>query len=1000
MSISKYTETIHVRVILGGNGDAYIHGSYNEHTYASGLSIKQSLFAWHEASFYGTELATHQLEGLELAVLPAEMVIPFFAEAKLLRHIEWVWNDVGERLIKLAPLLTACLEEKKYTPSYSAFQSGKLQWTWDEDAMEPDDKAALTLNNADEADVEFTEGLRAAFSAAVFHTHYGSEAAASDLRREYPLLFSRKGTDHTGLDEKEWLVTIGWKADYAPFRPALQLLEPGDEESAWRLQLILQNKSDPAAIAHVRLAGNGELFGSWPSEWTTYVHQRSASWLERLRAVLPADRLSANFREEDVLSGELDDEAAWRFLTVDSNRLLEAGWQVLLPAWWEAASRKKPRLRAKVSSGAEDRTSGGSLFGLDSIIDFNWRVAIGEIDLSEAEFSDLVARNVRLVRFRGEWIQLDPALLAQIRKAMASVDKGNGLSFQDVLQLHLLGGSEDTGGAVEGGSEEQQAPEDAERVKLEVELNEHLIKLIGQLNQLADQPKLAVPSGLKAELRVYQKEGYAWLSFLRRFGLGACLADDMGLGKTVQLIAYLLHIKERTPDSNPNKLPSLIICPTSVLGNWQKELRRFAPSLNVMLHYGSRRLSGEAFLEEAKQADVVLTSYATCSLDQDTLQSLTWTSMTLDEAQNIKNAQTKQSSVVRSLPAKHRIALTGTPIENRLSELWSLYDFINPGYLGSSREFNNRFGIAIEKEQDVQRTADLQRLIKPFMLRRKKKDPAIQLDLPDKNEMKTYVHLTTEQGALYEQTVQELMEKMQKLEGIERKGAILAALTQLKQLCDHPTLLTKEPLPESRAATSADGLLLDTETIISRSSKLERLLAMVKELRDEGDRCLIFTQYIGMGEMLKLVFQQELEEPVLYLNGSTSKAARDRMIELFQSPAQPPSSDQPGVFILSLKAGGVGLNLTAANHVFHFDRWWNPAVENQATDRAYRMGQTRDVQVHKFISLGTLEERIDEMLESKQQLSDNVISSSEGWITELSTEALKDLFTLRRDMIG
>jgi superfamily II DNA or RNA helicase len=1000
MSISKYTETIHVRVILGGNGDAYIHGSYNEHTYASGLSIKQSLFAWHEASFYGTELATHQLEGLELAVLPAEMIIPFFAEAKLLRHIEWVWNDVGERLIKLAPLLAACLEENKYTPSYSAFQSGKLQWTWDEDAMEPDEKAALTLSNADEADVEFTEGLRAAFSAAVFHTHYGSEAAASDLRREYPLLFSRKGTDHTGLDEKEWLVTIGWKADYAPFRPALQLLEPGDEESAWRLQLILQNKSDPAAIAHVRLAGNGELFGSWPSEWTTYVRQRSASWLERLRAVLPADRLSANFREEDVLSGELDDEAAWRFLTVDSNRLLEAGWQVLLPAWWEAASRKKPRLRAKVSSGADGRTSGGSLFGLDSIIDFNWRIAIGEIDLSEAEFSDLVARNVRLVRFRGEWIQLDPALLAQIRKAMASVDKGNGLSFQDVLQLHLLGGSEDTGGAVEGGSEEQQAPEDAERVKLEVELNEHLIKLIGQLNQLADQPKLAVPSGLKAELRVYQKEGYAWLSFLRRFGLGACLADDMGLGKTVQLIAYLLHIKERTPDSNPNKLPSLIICPTSVLGNWQKELRRFAPSLNVMLHYGSRRLSGEAFLEEAKQADVVLTSYATCSLDQDTLQSLTWTSMTLDEAQNIKNAQTKQSSVVRSLPAKHRIALTGTPIENRLSELWSLYDFINPGYLGSSRDFNNRFGIAIEKEQDVQRTADLQRLIKPFMLRRKKKDPAIQLDLPDKNEMKTYVHLTTEQGALYEQTVQELMEKMQKLEGIERKGAILAALTQLKQLCDHPTLLTKEPLPESRAATSADGLLLDTETINSRSSKLERLLDMVKELRDEGDRCLIFTQYIGMGEMLKLVLQQELEEPVLYLNGSTSKAARDRMIELFQSPAQPPSSDQPGVFILSLKAGGVGLNLTAANHVFHFDRWWNPAVENQATDRAYRMGQTRDVQVHKFISLGTLEERIDEMLENKQQLSDNVISSSEGWITELSTEALKDLFTLRRDMIG
>jgi SNF2 family DNA or RNA helicase len=570
-----------------------------------------------------------------------------------------------------------------------------------------------------------------------------------------------------------------------------------------------------------------------------------------------------------------------------------------------------------------------------------------------------------------------------------------------VLQLHLLGGEDSPVTDQDGNSEEETAA-NAERIRLEVELNEHLIKLIGQLNQMNEQPKLPVPSGLRAELRSYQQDGYAWLSFLRRFGLGACLADDMGLGKTVQLIAYLLHIQENTPADSPGKLPSLIICPTSVLGNWQKEIGRFAPSLKVMLHYGSRRLSGEDFLEEAKQADVVLTSYATCSLDQETLQGLTWTSVSLDEAQNIKNAQTKQSTVVRSIPARHRIALTGTPIENRLAELWSLYDFINPGYLGSAREFNNRFATAIEKDKDEQTTAELQKLIKPFMLRRKKKDPAIQLDLPDKNEMKTYVHLTAEQGALYEQTVNELMEKMQKLEGIERKGAILAALTQLKQLCDHPILMTKEALPEAPGtdARASGAQLLDADTLIGRSSKLERLVAMVKELREEDDRCLIFTQYIGMGQMLKSVLEQELGESVLYLNGSTSKAARDRMIEQFQSNAQPPSPDQPSVFILSLKAGGVGLNLTAANHVFHFDRWWNPAVENQATDRAYRMGQTRDVQVHKFISLGTLEERIDEMLESKQQLSENVISSSEGWITELSTDELKDLFTLRRDIIG
>ncbi len=480
----------------------------------------------------------------------------------------------------------------------------------------------------------------------------------------------------------------------------------------------------------------------------------------------------------------------------------------------------------------------------------------------------------------------------------------------------------------------------------------------------------------------------------------------MGLGKTVQLISYLLHLKELAadpagsqPQTDPPGWPALIICPTSVLGNWQKELQRFAPSLNVMLHYGSRRLNAGYFYGAASQADVVLTSYATAALDQELLQQFTWAAVCLDEAQNIKNAGTKQSAAVRSFPALHRIALTGTPIENRLSELWSIYDFITPGYLGSAKSFQDRFANAIEKERNPERTADLQRLVKPFMLRRKKKDPHIQLDLPDKNEMKTYVNLTAEQAALYDQHVTGLLEKMNKLEGIERKGAILAALTSLKQLCDHPVLLTKEALPDP-AAEGGPG----TASLIERSAKLERLLAMVRELREENERCLIFTQYVGMGRMLQSVLQQELKEPVLYLNGSTSKQARDRMIEQFQAPSppdgSPASAGQPNVFILSLKAGGVGLNLTAANHVFHFDRWWNPAVENQATDRAYRMGQTKDVQVHKFISLGTLEERIDEMLESKQQLSDDVISGSENWITELSTDALKDLFTLRREWVS
>lgn len=1006
--MSKHTRHFTIQLALSQYGDALIYGVNNRDDYIPGIQLKHRLFAWHEESFYGTELTIQSTEGVELVLLPAEQVLPFFADRRLLRHIGWSWQGDAALLVELAPLLMASLEEKQYAPSFSAYREGRLQWAWNDQALQlaaASSEAAAAALDGLTARRALAEGLQAAYSAAVFQRYYFTEAAAGDLRSEFPLLFHRSEAGLAGMDSDSWLMSIGWKADTAPFRPALQLLEPDEAKPYWRLQLQLQDKRDESALVPVRLAADGEPHGLWPAAWTDHVHERAAGWLSRLRESLPGEHIGHG---DDVLGEPLSDEIAWRFLTADSRLLLEAGWQVLLPAWWEAASRRKPRLRAKISSG-EGARGGRSLFGLDALVDFDWRISIGDADLSEAEFAELVARGDRLVKFRGKWIPLDPALLAQIKRAMAGMDKSRGLSFQDVLQLHLLGSGE-AEGAEEAAAE--QAEENAARFRLEVELNEHLVKLIGQLGQRSEWPKPAVPAGLRAELRSYQHEGYAWLVFLRRFGLGACLADDMGLGKTVQLISYLLHLKEMQDDpeaagalggvrrqTDPPDWPALIICPTSVLGNWQKELQRFAPSLNIMLHYGSRRLDAGYFYGAASQADVVLTSYATATLDQELLNQFTWAAVVLDEAQNIKNAGTKQSSAVRSFPALHRIALTGTPIENKLSELWSIYDFITPGYLGSAKAFQDRFANAIEKERNAERTADLQRMVRPFMLRRKKKDPAIQLDLPDKNEMKTYVHLTAEQAALYDQTVNGLMERVQKLEGMERKGAILAALTSLKQLCDHPVLLTKETLTDLDAEDR-----LDTVSLIERSAKLERLLAMVRELREENERCLIFTQYVGMGRMLQAVLSQELQEPVLYLNGSTSKSARDRMIEQFQAPPRPEGevadAAQPNVFILSLKAGGVGLNLTAANHVFHFDRWWNPAVENQATDRAYRMGQTRDVQVHKFISLGTLEEKIDEMLESKQQLSDDVISSSEGWITELSTDALKDLFSLRREWIG
>ncbi|WP_314590414.1 DEAD/DEAH box helicase [Paenibacillus terrigena] len=988
MNASTEGKTLTIHVNISDDGDALIHGYSNNNEAISGSLLKDRLFAYHEPSFYGTTLTTRGVQDVEFVVLPAEFVLSFFAKLRVLQHVSWNWEDDATALIKLAPTLSAMIDAGQYAPSLAPYQAGELQWGWENSEMEQDSRIAL--EGMVDTDSMLLRGMKATFSQTVFERHYGSEAKLADLRREYPLLFTEPATHEAAFHEDEWLIRIGWKPDTASFRPILQLIEPGEDEPAWRLQLMLQDKQDPSLLIPVQLAEDGQAQGDWPEAWTQCVRERSGSWLERLSAVLADDQIAG--QPEQLLGSALTDEAAWQFLTSDSLRLLEAGWQVLLPAWWEDARRKKPRVRAQIISSPNARPS---LFGLKTLVDFNWRVAIGDMDLSEQDFAELAARGERLINFHGQWIVLDPALLAQIRQAMRSADQLQGMSLQTLLQVHLLQDHERSHPSVSA----VDAVDTEEQIRLEVELNVQLQELIGQLNQPAQCPTPAIPTALKADLRIYQQEGFAWLAFLRRFGFGACLADDMGLGKTVQFIAYLLHVKELAASTaQEDRFPSLLICPTSVLGNWQKELQRFAPTLNVMVHYGAQRLSDSQFTDEARQADIVLTTYATATLDVEVLEPYTWSSVCLDEAQNIKNAQTKQSQAVRRFTAHHRIVLTGTPIENNLSELWSLYDFMNPGYFGTLRSFQQQFNTAVEKERDREQTAALQKLVKPFMLRRKKKDPAIQLDLPDKNEMKTYVHLTAEQGALYDQTVHQLMESMKELEGIERKGAILAALTQLKQLCDHPALLLKEDLMKANSAAENDQAM-DTETIIARSSKLERLVDMVKELRETGDRCLIFTQYIGMGRLLQRVLAEILQEPVLYLHGGTPKNARDRMIEQFQSDALP-TSNQPNVFILSLKAGGVGLNLTAANHVFHFDRWWNPAVENQATDRAYRMGQTRDVEVHKFITIGSLEERIDEMLENKQQLSDQVITSSDSWITELSTEKLKDLITLRRDITG
>ncbi|WP_159885975.1 DEAD/DEAH box helicase [Paenibacillus puerhi] len=944
-----------------------------------------------------------------------------------------------------------------------------------------------------------------------------------------------KSSAAAALDVEGWLVTVGWKKDDIPFRVALQLVEPqldgllgsGDEgellltepeEAVWSLSLIVQDKQDPALLIEQELEGETPqgLYEAVisrkkiPKHWEAALERKLASDLERVILVVPELLNGGSDTSAGQLKGQLTDEEAWRFLDEDSLKLLQAGFQVYLPSWWEELRRTQPRLKAQLQGSAG--SGSGSILGIDQLMQFDWKVAVGNTDFTDVEFARLAAANKRLMHVRGRWIQLDPAFIVAVRKAMKRIGQGGSLSFREIMELHLLE-AELAGGAAADDLSSELGPEEAEKqLRIEVELNSHIAGLIGQLQHTDRIPVLKAPKGLQASLRSYQQDGLSWLLFLRKFGLGACLADDMGLGKTIQFIGYLLHARQEqqvqegqaettrpkkrpgrprkveiagaktagaagsvgsgneadpaasaaaregdgaaagspdqqtAPESKPrlpgqeslsaavrpasmtstgmnSRPPGLLICPTSVLGNWQKELTRFAPSLRVYLHYGPQRVKGDEFAQAVQGYDLVLTSYTLAQMDEEELSTVIWDVIGLDEAQNIKNVHTKQSAAVRKLDARHRIALTGTPIENRLTELWSIFDFINPGYLGTLGSFTHKYVNPIEKGGDEELVGQVQRLIKPFLLRRVKKDPAIQLDLPDKTESKVYVPLTLEQATLYENTVQDMLERIDALAGMEKKGLILATLTKLKQICNHPALFLKEP---------ADAAWED------RSSKLERLLELVDELREEGDSCLIFTQFVEMGHLLKAALERERGEKVLFLHGGVPKKQRDEMIASFQgelavepgttsrqasSPADSagrrggsamrqsgviPSPSEAkagtpsggGIFILSLKAGGTGLNLTTANHVFHFDRWWNPAVENQATDRAFRIGQTRNVQVHKFVALGTLEERIDEMIERKLGLSEQIVGTGENWVTEMSTDELREMFVLRREWIG
>ncbi|MFC7365775.1 DEAD/DEAH box helicase [Bhargavaea changchunensis] len=691
---------------------------------------------------------------------------------------------------------------------------------------------------------------------------------------------------------------------------------------------------------------------SLPKKWKT--HAGPVSRMQSsIRTVLSVEH---GVGDGSFIALSLEDHEVRKFLKDDLPLLQALDIDVILPGWLREAAERRVRVRASASAGSSGNAR------LEDALNFNWTFSLGGSDISAEYFKRLVEEKREFIRAGDEWFRLDAAWLARIREMMETAEK-SGWTVKDLLFRDL---------EEELGTGREEAEDEDEDDPLFDFLLQHSLKdAVERIRSKEGIPETPVPSGLQAELRPYQQKGFDWLVFMRNHGFGAVLADDMGLGKTVQLIAYLLHARE----SGNAEAPSLIICPTSVIGNWQKELQRFAPEHPVLIHYGISRLKGgdlEAALESLGNG-LVLTTYGTFMQDHEELTAMEWDAVSLDEAQNIKNMQTKQSRAVRKLRGRHHIALTGTPIENRLAELWAIFDFIHRGYLGRFSEFQEAFIGPIERDGSEKQMQRLRAKISPFLLRRIKSDPALKLNLPDKLEENEFVPLTEEQAALYEGYISETKATLMEAEGFRRRGIILKMLSRLKQLCNHPSLFLKEPFAEP-------------DEMIARSKKLERIMTLTADIVDRGEQVLIFTQYIGMGELIRHCLSSLYDIEAPFLTGSMPKGRRDSLVEEFQDGGFP-------VFILSLKAGGTGLNLTAANHVLHADRWWNPAVENQATDRAYRIGQDRFVHVRKFVTIGTIEEKIDKMISEKAALSADLIQSG-AWITELTDEELNDLFMI------
>ncbi|UWZ59782.1 DEAD/DEAH box helicase [Dactylosporangium aurantiacum] len=713
-------------------------------------------------------------------------------------------------------------------------------------------------------------------------------------------------------------------------------VDDGRDTSGWLVEFLLQPVAEPGLLVPARDVwrdASSPLF-----RWVDYPQDVLLEDLGRAsRLWAELDGALHQARPEQL---RLDTVGAYDFLR-HAGVLHDAGFGVLLPAQWQRRQDLGLTLTTHpvqpASPVLRDTTA-----NRDAIVRYRWGLAIGDEFLSEADLQELARAKVPLVRLRGRWVHLDRE---RLRAGLAFLARGGQghMTAGEAMRLVRLVPEGDlplpvTGVDGTGWLADLLTGRAVERLEL-----------------------LDAPASLATTLRPYQRKGLSWLAFLDGLGVGALLADDMGLGKTVQVLALEALLRERGP-----RPPTLVVCPLSVLGNWRREIGRFTPGLRVAVHHGTER-------QLRDDVDLVLTTYQVATRDADRLAARDWDRIVLDEAQHVKNSTSAAARAVRRIPARHRVALTGTPVENRLTELWSIADFLNPGILGPASIFRARYSVPVERYGDADAAARLRRVTRPFLLRRVKTDRAVIADLPDKLERRQWCNLTLEQATLYKAVVDELFVKLREgRAGEQRKGLVLSAMTKLKQVCNHPAHLMGDGTP-----------------LAGRSGKLARLEEILAAALDAGDRALVFTQFAKFGHLLTPYLAARLGTGVEFLHGGTAKGARDAMVQRFQS------GDGPGVLLLSLKAGGTGLNLTAANHVVHVDRWWNPATEQQATDRAFRIGQRRDVQVHTFVCVGTIEERVDAVMAEKRTLAGVAVGSGEGWLTGLSTDDLLDLMTLR-----